>query len=383
MEFARTDEQRMLVDTVREFARTTITPTVAELDQRAEFPAQALAGAAELGLLGMVVPDAYGGADLDPLSVVFVYEEIARASASLAVILSVHNTLVCGGIREFGTEAQRERYLPQLANGALLGAYALTESSAGSDAASIQTTAQRQGNGYRLNGGKRFITSAEHAGLFILFVVTDLEARSSRRISAFLLEAGTPGFTIGRRELKLGLRSSEINDLILSDVDLPLDARLGEEGAGYPMALSLLASGRIGIAAQAVGITQAALDCSLTYAQERQQFGRPIAEFEAIQWKLADMATELEAARLLTYRAAARKRDGQPYARAAAQAKLFASRVAVRAADAAVQIHGGYGYIAEYPAERLYRDAKATELYEGTSEIQRLVIARDLLRGGD
>ena len=379
MEFARTDEQRLLLDTVRGFATTEVAPQVAALDARSEFPADELRAAAELGLLGMAVPEDLGGTDLDPLSMALVYEEIAAASGSLAVILAVHNSLVCEAIRCYGSQDQGERFLPGLASGQTLGAYALTEAGAGSDAGALQTRADRDGDAYVLNGGKLFITSAEHANLFVVFARTDAEDRPSRAITAFLVARGLPGFSIGKKERKLGLRSSEINEIAFADVRVPVENRLGDEGRGFGIALALLDNGRVGIAAQAVGMTRAALERSLAYAKERRQFGRRIADHQAIQWMLADMATNLEAARLLTHRAATLKGAGAPFGLAASQAKLFASRVAVEAADAAVQIHGGYGYLEEYGVERLYRDAKATELYEGTSEIQRLVIARHLL----
>jgi alkylation response protein AidB-like acyl-CoA dehydrogenase len=329
--------------------------------------------------MGMAVPEDLGGYPLTAASTALVYEEISRASASVAVILSVHNSLTCNAINRYGSPDVKERLLPRLASGELIGAYCLTEPQAGSDAAAITTRAVEDGDYWRISGQKAFITSGAHAGVYVVFAVTDPEARTSRRMTAFAVERDTPGIEVAPKEKKLGLLASEINGISFDNVLVSEAHVLGEVGGGFGVAMSLLASGRIGIAAQAVGIAQAALDAGLAYAKERKQFGKPIAEYQAIQWKLADMATEIDAARLLVRQAALLKDAGQEYIRQASQAKLFASELATRAAGHAIQIHGGYGYIRDFGVERLYRDAKATELYEGTSEIQRLVIARQLL----
>jgi alkylation response protein AidB-like acyl-CoA dehydrogenase len=332
-----------------------------------------------MGFMGLAVPDDLGGMPLPATSVAIVYEEISRASASVAVILSVHNSLTCNAIDQYGSAELKERLLPRLAAGELIGAYCLTEPQAGSDASAIQTRAVEDGDNWRINGQKAFITSGAHAGVYIVFAVTDPEARTSRRMTAFVVERDTPGIEVAPKEKKLGLLASEINGISFDDVVVSDANVLGEPGGGFGVAMSLLATGRIGIAAQAVGIAQAAFDAGLRYARERKQFGRAIAEYQAIQWKLADMATEIDAARLLVRQAALMKDAGLDYTRQASQAKLYASELATRAAGHAIQIHGGYGYIRDFGVERLYRDAKATELYEGTSEIQRLVIARQLL----
>ncbi len=377
--FQLTPEQLMLRDTVREYARAEILPRVSERDRGRTFPDDELRAAAETGLMGLAVPEEHGGFEIDSLSTALVYEEISRASASVSVILSVHNSLVAGGINRFGSESTRRQYLPRLASGELLGAYCLTESDAGSDAGSIATRAVLDGGCYRLTGRKLFVTSGAHAGVYIVFAVTDPNASKSRRISAFVVDRDSEGLSVSPKEEKLGLLASEINEVVFDNCVVPAESLLGEAGGGFGIALTLLNTGRIGIAAQAVGIAQAALDASLRYAVTREQFGQPISEFQAIQWKLADMATQIEAARLLVRQAAALKDAGSEFGRQAAQAKLFASEVCTRSASEAIQIHGGYGYIRDYGVERLYRDAKATELYEGTSEIQRMVIARSLL----
>ena len=377
--FQMTSEQRMLVDTVREYAREHVLPRVAQRDKQAEFPSEEVGAAAALGLLGLAVPEDFGGFELDAVTTAIVYEEVSRASAAVSVIFSVHNSLVCAGTNLFGHESARRKYLPRLASGEILGAYCLTEAGAGSDAGNISTRATRDGDTYRITGQKLFVTSGAHAGAYVVFAVTDAEARKSRRMSAFIVDRDSSGLTVSPKESKLGLLASEINEVVFDDCVVPAENMLGEPGDGFGIALTLLDSGRIGIASQAVGIAQAALDASLAYACSREQFGQPISSFQAIQWKLADMATEIEAARLLVRQAASMKDAGEPFGRQAAQAKLFASELANRAASAAVQIHGGYGYIKDYGVERLFRDAKATELYEGTSEIQRMVIARSLL----
>jgi alkylation response protein AidB-like acyl-CoA dehydrogenase len=376
---ALTSDQETLRDAAREFASGVVAPRAAERDATETFPDDEIAAAAEIGLLGMVIPEQYGGFPIDAVSIALVYEELARASASVSVILSVHNTLVSAAIAAHASEATKEAFLSDLASGARIGSYALTEPSAGSDAASIRTRAVADGGGFRISGEKIFISSAGHAGVFVVFAVTDPSERTSRRITAFAVDRASEGLEVGPPEKKLGILASEINPVSFRDCYVPREHVLGEVGGGFGIAMGALDSGRIGIAAQAVGIAAAALDISLDYASTREQFGRPISEFQAIQWKLADMATGLEAARLLTWNAARLKDAGRPFGREASQAKLFASELAVRSANDAVQIHGGYGYLRSFSAERLYRDSKITEIYEGTSEIQRLVIARSLL----
>jgi alkylation response protein AidB-like acyl-CoA dehydrogenase len=373
------EDERTLVESVREYVQRDVAPRVAARDESESFPDDELRKAAELGLMGMAIPDCLGGFPLSAASTAIVYEEIGRASASLAVILSVHNSLACNAINLYGASEVRSELLPRLASGRLLGAYCLTEPQAGSDAAAIQTRAVPDGDAWRITGQKAFITSGAHAGVYVVFAVTAPDERTSRRMTAFVVERDRPGIAVGPGEKKLGLLASEINPIVLDDVIVPGSGVLGDVGGGFGVAMSLLATGRIGIAAQAVGIARAALDAGLAYAKERHQFGKPIAEHQAIQWKLADMATEIDAARLLVRQAALLKDAGLDYTRHASQAKLFASELATRAASHAIQIHGGYGYIREFGVERLYRDAKATELYEGTSEIQRMVIARQLL----
>jgi alkylation response protein AidB-like acyl-CoA dehydrogenase len=327
----------------------------------------------------MSIPEEFGGAPLDAASIAIVYEEISRVSPSLSVILSVHNSLTSNAINRFGSASLKRNVLPRLASGEWIGAYALTEPQAGSDAASIQTRAVPDRVGFRITGRKVFITSAAHAGVFVAFAVTDPEARTSRRMTAFAVPSDTPGLSVGPKEKKLGLNASEINEVTFDACTVSSEHVLGEVGGGFGIAMDLLNTGRIGIAAQALGIAQSALDAALDYAKARHQFGKPISEFQATQWKLADMATEVDAAHLLVRVAALLKDAGADYTRQASEAKLFASELATRAASQAIQIHGGYGYIRDYGVERMYRDAKATELYEGTSEIQRLVIARSLL----
>jgi alkylation response protein AidB-like acyl-CoA dehydrogenase len=376
---ALTSDQETLRSAAREFASGVVAPRAAERDASEAFPDEEIAAAAEIGLLGMAIPEQYGGFPIDAVSVALVYEELARASASVSVILSVHNTLVSSAIAAHGSDATKDAFLPDLASGARIGSYALTEPSAGSDAASIRTRAVPDGGGFRISGEKIFISSAGHAGVFVVFAVTDPDARTSQRITAFAVDRDSEGLDVGPREKKLGILASEINPVVFRNCYVPRKHVLGEVGSGFGIAMGALSSGRIGIAAQAVGIAAAALDLSLEYATARQQFGQPISDFQAIQWKLADMATGLEAARLLTWNAARLKDAGKPFGREASQAKLFASELAVRAANDAVQIHGGYGYLRSFGVERLYRDAKITEIYEGTSEIQRLVISRSLL----
>lgn len=375
-----TDDQLLLLGVVREFVDDEVAPRALQRDTEHEFPTHELQHAARIGLLGIATPEQFGGSPLDSVLTALVYAEISRASPALSLILSVHNSLTSSAIATFGGDALRERLLPQLATGQALGAYCLTEPEAGSDAAAIRTRAERVDGGYRITGQKIFITSGGQAGVYLVFAVTDSSARTSQRITAFAVERDAPGLNPGPREHKLGLHASHTHAVAFEGCYVPEGHVLGEVGGGFPIAMQLLNVGRIGIAAQAVGIAQGALDVSARHALNRKQFGRRISEFQAIQWKLADMATELAAARLLMWNAARLKDEGADFAQAASQAKLFASGVAMRAANEAVQIHGGSGYMRDVGVERLYRDAKATEIYEGTSEIQRMVIARNLLR---
>ncbi|MDQ3086392.1 MAG: acyl-CoA dehydrogenase family protein [Actinomycetota bacterium] len=377
MDFELTADQREIQGLARELAEAEIVPNAAAWDRDHRFPDELYPKLAELGLMGVCIPEEYGGAGADFLSYILVLEELSRADAGVGVTVAVHTSATTLPILTFGTEEQRSRFVPPLARGEQLGAFALTESGSGSDAASLRSTAESRDNGWTLTGSKQWITNGSRAGTFILFARTDPETAGARGISCFVLDASH--VVVTREEEKLGLNSSTTSDLLLERVDVDRDRLLHEEGRGFQVAMATLDGGRIGIAAQALGIAQAAYDVARTYAQEREQFGRPIADFQAIQWKLADMATEIDAARLLTYRAAWLKQRGRPHTEEGAKAKLFASEMARRQTGEAIQILGGYGYTKEFPVERYYRDAKITEIYEGTSEIQRLVIARSIL----
>jgi butyryl-CoA dehydrogenase len=379
MKLELNDNQKMIKNMVREFAEKEIAPVAAELDQKEEYPTKILEKMAKLGLLGIIVPSEYGGAGLDTVSYTTVIEEISRKCASTGVITSVHNSLVCWPIMHYGTEEQKKKYLPLLAKGEKIGAFAGTEPNAGSDLGAMQTNAVLKGNEYIINGDKTFITSGSEAGIIIVFAVTDKSA-GPKGISAFIVENTFKGYKVGSIYEKLGINASKTSELIFEDMEVPKENLLGKEGEGLKIALSTLDVGRIGIGAQAVGIAQAALDESIEYSKQRQQFGRPIAKFQAIQWMIADMATWIEAARYLVYNAAYKKDLGERVSKEAAMAKLFASETAMDCAIKAVQIHGGYGYTKEYTVERLFRDAKITEIYEGTSEVQRLVISGALLK---
>jgi butyryl-CoA dehydrogenase len=379
MDFELTDEQQLIRDAVREFAEAEVTPIAAELDRDHRFPSELLPRLAEMNLMGMPYPEKEGGAGADYVSYVIAIEELSRACASTGIILSAHTSLATWPVFKFGTEAQKERYLLDMASGRRLGAFALTEPAAGTDAGAGTATATVHADGYALNGSKMFITNAPYAEVYIVFAKTDPE-RGTRGMSAFIVEKDTPGFSVGEAEHKLGIRGSSTPPVYFSDCRLPKEALLGGEGDGFKIAMQTLDGGRIGVSAQALGIAQAALDASVAYAKERIQFGKPIATLQAIQWMIADMATEIDAARLLVYRAASCVDNGRPYSTEGAMAKLFASETATRVAGKAIQIHGGYGYTESYPVERNYRDAKITELYEGTSEVQRMVIARSALR---
>jgi butyryl-CoA dehydrogenase len=380
MDFELAEEQQMVRETTRAFVEREVKPVASRLDREAIYPSELVKRLSELGLMGILVPQEFGGSGMDLLSCVVAMEEISKAWASLAVAMSVQNSLVCAPIARFGSTAQKKKYLPSLARGERLGCYALTEPGSGSDAGSIQTRAKRVGDDFVLTGNKIFTTNGNRADLAIVYAVTD-PAKGKKGISAFIVEKNSPGFVVGKLEDKLGLRSSDTASLLFEDCRVPGENLLGTEGEGFAIALATLDGGRIGIAAQALGIAQGCLEESVAYAQQRRQFGRAIAEFEAIQWMLADMATEIDAARLLTYRAAWLAEQGRTFTKGAAMAKLFASEAANRAAYKAIQIFGGYGYTKEFAVERFFRDARITTIYEGTSEIQRLVIARRLIHG--
>ena len=378
-DLALSEEQELAQRTARDFAREKVLPRAHDIDEQGKVPRELITEMASLGFLGIYAPESYGGAGLDALSYALVSEEINRACASTGVVMSSHVSLVVDPLLHYGSDAQKDRFLRPLATGAKLGCFALSEPASGSDAAAMRTSARRDGDGWVLNGTKNFITNGASADIAIVFAQTDANARH-RGIAAFVVEKGTPGFNVGKLEHKLGIRGSDTAQLNFQDCRVPAANLLGQAGAGFKIALSTLDGGRISIAAQAVGIARACLEDSLAYAKEREAFGKKIVEFQAIQWKLADMATEIDAARLLVWRAATLKDHGEDHILAAAQAKLFASDVAVRAARECVQIFGGYGYLTDFPAERHYRDAKITEIYEGTSEIMNLVIAEEILK---
>jgi len=379
MQIALTDEQRLLQETVRRFAEETVRPRAAEIDASGEFPRQFFDQAGELGLAGVFMPETYGGSGMDMISYCLVIEEISRACATSGVILSVNNSLVCDPLLRYGNEEQKREFLTPLAAGRKLGCFALTEPGAGSDPAALRATARRDGDRYILNGTKIFITSGTDADIALVFATIDPDA-GHRGITAFIVPADLPGYSRGEHEYKLGVNASGTTQLFFEDLAIPVALRLGEEGEGFKIALSTIDGGRIGISAQAVGIAQAAFEEALAYSQEREQFGRAISGFQAIQFYLADMATELDAARLLTWKAAWIKQSGRRFTLEASQAKLFASEMAQRVTSKAVQIHGGNGYTREYNVERYFRDARITEIYEGTSEIQKMVIANHVLR---
>jgi alkylation response protein AidB-like acyl-CoA dehydrogenase len=377
MDFSLSADQREIQALTREFAQAEIEPNAAAWDREHHFPRELFTKLAELGLMGVCVPEEYGGAGADFVSYILVLEELSRADAGVGVTVAVHTSAVTLPLLTFGTDEQKSRFVPPLARGEHLGAFALTEPEAGSDAGSLRTAAVPDGDGWRISGAKQWITNGRHSGTFLLFARTDAETPGARGVSAFVLDAEHVRVT--RDEEKLGLNSSVTNDIVVEDAAVGRDRLLGEEGKGFRVAMATLDGGRIGIAAQAVGIAQAAYDVAREYAKERRAFGQRIGDFQAIQWKLADMATEIDAARLLVHRAAWLKQNGEPHTEAGAKAKLFASEMARRQTAEAIQILGGYGYTKEFPVERYYRDAKITEIYEGTSEIQRLVIARSVL----
>ncbi|MGH9747899.1 MAG: acyl-CoA dehydrogenase [Candidatus Acidiferrales bacterium] len=379
MNLELTEEHQLLQKSVREFAEAEVKPLAKEIDERGRFPRDTFKKAAELGLTGVALPENYGGAGMDHVSYTIVVEEISRVCASTGVILSVQNSLYCDPIYRFGTEEQKQKFLVPFARGEKIGCYALTEPQAGSNAAALTTKAVRKGDTYVINGTKAWITNGGAADAVIAYVNTQPE-KGEKGITALVVEKGTPGFSVSKEEKKLGIHGSACTELVFTDCVVPASNRIGNEGEGYKVALSTLDGGRIGIAAQATGIAQGAFEAALSYSQQRQAFGHPIADFQAIQFMLADMATEIDAARLLARRAAWKQDSGARFSMEAAIAKLFASEMSTRVAHKAIQIHGGYGYSSEYPVERAYRDARITEIYEGTSEIQRLVIAAWVLK---
>jgi alkylation response protein AidB-like acyl-CoA dehydrogenase len=378
VDFRPTDEQRLLRQTVREFAEAEIRPHVMEWDEAQHFPMALLPKLAALGLMGIQFDERYGGSAMSAVEYCICIEELARVCPAISLSVAAHNGLCTSHINMFGTDAQKERYLPRLVTGQVLGAWGLTEASAGSDAAAMRTTATKQGECWVLNGAKSFITHGKIGGIMVVMAVTD-RTKGHRGISAFVLEHGTPGMNAGKKENKLGMRASDTSEVVFQDCRVPAPQLLGEEGQGFINTLQVLDAGRIGIAALSVGLAQGAYEAARKYARERRQFGQPIAAFQAIQWKLADAATRIEASRLLTYRAAHLRDLGRRMTRESAMAKLYASETAVKVADDCVQIHGGYGFVKDYPAEKYFRDVKLVTIGEGTSEIQRLVIARQLL----
>ncbi len=381
MEFQYTEEHLMLRRTVRQFAEQELAKDARERDAEERFPTEQVKKMGELGFMGIQVDPKYGGGGMDTVAYAILIEELSRVDASAGVICSVNNSLVCYGIEAFGTEEQKQKFLVPLARGEKLGSFCLSEPSTGSDASALQTTIMRDGDHWVINGTKNFITNGAHADTYLVFGTED-KSKGYKGVRCILVERGAPGFKVGKKEKKLGIRSSDTVSLVFDNCRVPVENLLGEPEKGFRIALTILDTGRIGIAAQALGIAVGALEQALNYAKERKQFGRPIADFQAIQFMLAEMDTRIQAARLLIYHAATLKDRGEPYEAAASRAKLYASETAMFCADRAVQIHGGYGYIKDYPVERFLRDAKITEIYEGTSEIQKLVIARNLLKKG-
>lgn len=379
MHFELTEEQLMIQQAARDFAQSELKPGVIERDEHQKFPTEQVKKLGELGFLGMMVDTKYGGAGLDSVSYVLAMEELSKVDASASVVVSVNNSLVCYGLEAFGTEEQKQKYLVPLAKGDKLGAFCLSEPEAGSDATMQRTTAEDKGDYYLLNGTKNWITNGSSASIYLVIAQTD-PAKGHRGINVLIVERDMPGFRVGPKENKLGIRGSDTNSLMFTDVKVPKANRIGEDGFGFKFAMKTLEGGRIGIAAQALGIASGAFELATAYAKERKTFGTPIANHQAIQFKLADMATEIEAARLLCLKAAWLKDNNQSYAQASSMAKLYASQIAMKTTVEAVQIHGGYGFVKEYHVERMMRDAKITQIYEGTSEIQKIVISRELLK---
>ncbi|MCA0985444.1 acyl-CoA dehydrogenase [Halobacillus yeomjeoni] len=380
MDLHFTDEQQMMRKMVRDFAENEVAPAVERMEAEDRFPSELIPKMGELGLMGIPIPEKYGGAEMDYTSYIIAIHEISKVSATLGVILSVHTSVGTNPILYFGTEEQKQKYIPKLASGEYLGAFALTEPSAGSDAGSLKTRAERKGDHYLLNGSKVFITNGGEADTFIVFARTNPDEPTGRGLSAFIVERDTPGLSIGKAEKKMGLHGSSTVSLNFDQCEVPVEQRLGEEGEGYKIALANLNVGRIGIAAQSLGIAEAALEHAIDYAKEREQFGKPIAKLQGVSFKLADMATAVEASKLLVYNAASMQAAGKKCGKEVSIAKLMASKTAVQASIEAVQIHGGYGYTEDYAVERFFRDAKVCEIYEGTSEIQRIVIGNHLIR---
>jgi len=380
MTFELTEEQRAVQEAAREFAQKELLPGVIERDRDMKFATEEVRKMGELGFLGMMVDPAYGGGGMDTMSYVLAMEEMSKVDNSCSVLMSVNNSLVCWGIETYGTEEQKAKYLPKLANGEWIGSFCLSEPEAGSDATSQRTTAEDKGDYYLLNGTKNWITNGGSSSLHIVIAQTDPD-KGHRGINALLVEADWDGVEIGAKEDKLGIRSSDTHTIMYSDVKVPKENRIGEDGFGFKFAMKTLSGGRIGIAAQALGIAAGAYELALKYSKERETFGKPIHKHQAVAFKLADMATEIEAARLMVYRAAWLKDQGMDYDMASSMAKMYASEVAMKHTVEAVQVHGGYGYVREYHVERLMRDAKITQIYEGTSEIQRIVISRNILKG--
>jgi alkylation response protein AidB-like acyl-CoA dehydrogenase len=379
MNFELTDEHKMIRDAARDFAQTELLPGVIERDENQTFPAEQIKKLGELGFLGMMVEPKYGGAGMDAISYVLAMEEISKIDASASVVMSVNNSLVCWGLETFGTEEQKQKYLVPLAKGEIIGAFCLSEPEAGSDATSQSTTAIDKGDHYLLNGTKNWITNGSTASVYLVIAQTDVE-KKHKGINAFIVEKGAEGFVVGPKENKLGIRGSDTHSLMFTDVKVPKENRIGEDGFGFTFAMKTLSGGRIGIASQALGIASGAYELALQYSKERKAFGKEISQHQAIAFKLADMATEIEASRLLCLKAAWLKDNGQNYDQIGAMAKVFASETAMKTTVEAVQVHGGYGFVKEYHVERLMRDAKITQIYEGTSEIQRIVISRSILK---
>jgi alkylation response protein AidB-like acyl-CoA dehydrogenase len=379
MDLNFTEEQLAVKEAAREFAQYELQPGVIERDEKEIFPAEQVKKMGEMGFLGMMVSPDYGGGGMDTVSYVLAMEEICKVDASAGVVMSVNNSLVCWGLEKYGTEEQKQKYLLPLAKGEVIGAFCLSEPEAGSDATSQRTTAEDKGDYYLLNGTKNWITNGNSASIYIVYAQTDKEKRH-HGINAFIVEKGTPGFVVGKKEKKLGIRGSDTHSLMFTDVKVPKENRIGEDGFGFKLAMGVLNGGRIGIAAQALGIASGAFELSLKYSKERKAFGVEISKHQAIAFKLADMATAIEASRLLILEAARLKDEKKDFTKASAMAKLFASKTAMDVTVEAVQIHGGYGYVQEFHVERMMRDAKITQIYEGTSEIQKIVISRDLLK---
>ena len=379
MHFQLSEEHLMIQQAARDFAQTELKPGVIERDEHQKFPAEQIKKLGELGFMGMMVNPKYNGSGMDAISYALVMEELSKIDASASVVVSVNNSLVCYGLEQYGSEEQKQKYLKPLATGEKIGAFCLSEPEAGSDATSQHTTAIDMGDHYLLNGTKNWITNGNSASTYLVIAQTDI-VKGHKGINALIVEKGMPGFTVGLKENKLGIRGSDTHSLMFTDVKVPKENRIGEDGFGFKFAMKTLEGGRIGIAAQALGIASGAFELAMQYAKERKTFGKPIADHQAIAFKLADMATEIEAARLMVLKAAWLKDQGLPYAQASSMAKLFASDVAMRVTVEAVQVHGGYGFVKEYHVERLMRDAKITQIYEGTSEIQKVVISREILK---